>query len=168
MGVDASSTLFADTRTIHLLAGVVGVLVTGVSYSIRSRLTESTRTLLSGCLIVGALFFSMWVIRQLFLDTEWAAELTDPSAVLLPFTLGLFWLLLSGMALSVLWLYGRGLSVSPLVGLFAVTYNLFWAMFTVSYESNSLIIHFGVVFPIVLVVTLVLAGIEFGILRVVG
>ncbi|SER22170.1 hypothetical protein [Natrinema salaciae] len=170
--MESSSALFLDEQTILTIAGIVGVLVAGLGYYFRSRLTESGRTALAGCLLGGTLFFCMWIVRQLLLDpgsNDLIAEFAGPLDVLLFFAaLVAFWLLLAGKALPTLWLFGRGLSVSPTLGLFAVTYNAFWAMFTVSHESNSLVIHFGLVFPIVLVAMLLLAGIEFGVRRVRG
>ncbi|WP_226004322.1 hypothetical protein [Natrinema salinisoli] len=170
--MDTSSALFLDEQTILKIAGIVGALVAGLGYYFRSRVTESRRTFLASCLLGGALFFCMWIIRQLFLDpglNDMRADLTGPLDVLLaPAVLVVFWLLLTGMILPALWLFGRGLLVSPTLGVFAVTYNVFWAMFTVSHESSSIIIHFVIVFPIILVATLLLAGIEFGVLRVIG
>lgn len=165
--MDTSSALFLDEQTVLEIAGIVGALIAGLGYYFRSRLIESRRTVLAGCLLGGALFFCMWIIRQLLLDpglNDMRGEFAGPLEVLLVFAAYIvFWLLLAGMPLPSLWLFGRGLSVSPTLGLFAVTYNVFWAMFTVSHESSSIIIHFGLVFPLILVATLLFAGLEFGV-----
>ncbi|OAQ51589.1 hypothetical protein HTG_16155 [Natrinema mahii] len=170
--MDASSALFLDEQTVLEIAGIVGALVAGLGYYFRSRLTESRRTVLAGCLLGGTLFLCMWIIRQLLLDpglNDMRGEFAGSVDVLIfSAALVVFCIIMAGMTLPALWLFSRGLLVSPTLGLFAVTYNVFWAMFTVSHESNSIIIHFGLVFPIILVGTLLLAGLEFGVLRITG
>ncbi|MDF9744738.1 hypothetical protein [Natrinema salsiterrestre] len=170
--MEASSALFSDVQTVLEIAGIVGILVAGLGYYFRSRLIESRRTVLAGCLFMGTLFLLIWIERQLLVDPDvndlMSAFAGPLDGLLFVATLVVFWLLLAGMTLPALWLFVRELSVSPTLGLFAVTYNVFWAMFTVSHESNSLIIHFGLVLPVILVGTLLLAGLEFGVLRIVG
>ncbi|QRY22085.1 MULTISPECIES: hypothetical protein [Halobacterium] len=160
---DGSSPLVGTTLTVHLFAATTGVLAAAIVHHYRARIRSAPRALLGACLLAGALYGGLWVGRQLLGSTtaDWAAEITGiRDAALVAGAVAVFCLVVAATVAPPLWLLSRDLLASALLGLFATTYNLVWALLTTSTESNSLIIHLGVAYPVLLAAMLVAAGVE--------